>query len=113
MEISRLTALVAAALLATACSSTETRTASSAPEPVAAAEEQVAASDEAAVEEEAPRYDRRSGCPNGYAPVGTRIKRCTSVGNDVRTTSADALRNVGTGTQQGATGRAAGGPPQS
>jgi hypothetical protein len=117
MDLNRLTALVAAALLATACSSTETREASSAPEPVAAVEE-AAATDatvaEAAAEEEAPRYSRRRGCPNGYAPTGTRVKRCTTsmIGNDVQTTGGEALRNVGNGTESEMTNRGSGGPPQ-
>jgi hypothetical protein len=111
MELNRLTALVAAALLATACSSAETREASSAPEPVAATDATVA---EAAAEEEAPRYSRRRGCPNGYAPTGTRVKRCTRsmIGNDVQTTGGEALRNIGNGTESEMTGRGSGGPPQ-
>jgi hypothetical protein len=93
MDITRLTVLVAAALLATACANTEPLEVASAPETVAVADTQ-----DAAVEEDAPAYSRRRGCANGYAPVGTRVKRCVrSEINDVRVSSPNVLRNAGYG----------------
>ena len=119
MDITRLTVLLAATLLATACVGNSPR-ADVADESEAVVVEEmqevaviVEEMQEAAVEEEAPRYSRRYGCPNGYAPTGTRIKRCTrNTISDVRVVNPSALDNVGYGTQSQATGRAASGPPQ-
>ena len=91
MKISRITMVVLATLLASACAST----------PQAGG---------AGAAEEAPHYSRRAGCPDGYAPVGTRIKRCTAMGADVRTVSGDAARNAIR--QSGALSTGHGDPPR-
>ena len=54
---------------------------------------------------------RSSACDRKY--TGSRIKRCGGNSVNTRTTTSDALRNVGGSTSEsGVTGRSSGGPPQ-
>jgi len=112
--LTRATTLLSAMLLA-ACAAGPTEPTAAQPEAVAPVAQEMAVADDAAVvaedavEEDAPRYSRRSGCPEGYAPTGTRIKRCRrSDAINTQTMSPEALNDVGRNQSGGGTG---GDPP--
>ena len=81
MKISTIT-VFAIAVFAAGCASTQEQVAAEdTAEQVVVAQVEVAEQD-ATSDEQMPETvrSRRGTCPGGYAPTGTRIKRCTRVG---------------------------------